>query len=297
MDWIERIDLNYGVLDVPLFTLSGTPVTLATLVVFAAIVAATWLFSFLVGKALIRGFKLRGVKDEGTVEVFRRLLHYAILATGLAIGLQTVGINLAALFAAGAFLAIGLGFAMQNIMQNFVSGVILLTERSITPGDVLQIEGRFVRVQKMGIRATIARSLDEEEIIVPNSMIVQSAVTNYTLKDSLYRLRCTVGVVYGSEMNLVRDTLARAAQDLPWRLKDREPVVLLMDFGDSSVNWEVSVWMDDPWKVRRARSELNQAIWWALKEAGVTIAFPQLDVHFDPPVMESLRDATRSSAA
>jgi small-conductance mechanosensitive channel len=254
MEWIKRIELDYGVLDVPLFTLAGTPVTLATLVVFAAIVAATWLVSFLVGKAVTRGFRLRGVKDEGTIEVFRRLIHYAILATGLAVGLQTVGINLAALFAAGAFLAIGLGFAMQNIMQNFVSGVILLTERSITPGDVLQIEGRFVRVQKLGIRATIAKTLDEEEIIVPNSVIVQSTVTNYTLKDSLYRLRCTVGVIYGSDMILVRDTLARAAQEVPWRIK-------------------------------------------ALKDAGITIAFPQLDVHFDPPVMESLGRLGRSDAA
>ena len=297
MDWIERIDLDYGALDVPLFTLAGTPVTLATLVVFAAIVAATWLLSFLIGKAVARAFKLRGVTDEGTVEVFRRLLHYAILATGLAIGLQTVGINLAALFAAGAFLAIGLGFAMQNIMQNFVSGLILLAERSITPGDVLQIEGRFVRVQKLGIRATIARSLDEEEIIVPNSVIVQSTVTNYTLKDSLYRLRCVVGVTYGSDMNLVRETLARTAESVSWRVADKEPVVLLTEFGSSSVDWEVSVWMDDPWRVRKARSELNQAIWWALQEAGITIAFPQLDVHFDPPVVDSFERRGRSSAA
>jgi small-conductance mechanosensitive channel len=297
MEWIEQIDWDYGALDVRLFTLAGTPVTLATLVVFAAIVAATWLVSYLVGKAVMRALRLRGVKDEGTIEVFRRLLHYAILATGLAIGLQTVGINLAALFAAGAFMAIGLGFAMQNIMQNFVSGVILLTERSIKPNDVLQIEGRFVRVQKLGIRATIAKTLDEEEIIVPNSVIVQSTVTNYTLKDSLYRLRCTVGVAYGSDMHQVGETLERAARDVPWRIKDRDPVVLLMGFGNSSVDWEVSVWMDDPWRVRRARSKLNQAIWWSLKEAGITIAFPQLDVHFDSPVIESLERVGRSSAA
>jgi small-conductance mechanosensitive channel len=297
MEWIEQIDWDYGALDVRLFTLAGTPVTVVTLVIFALIVAATGLLSFLVGKALMRALKLRGIKDEGTIEVFRRLLHYAVLATGLAIGLQTLGINLAALFAAGAFMAIGLGFAMQNIMQNFVSGVILLTERSIKPGNLLQIEGRFVRVQKLGIRATIARTLDEEEIIVPNAVIVQSTVTNYTLKDSVYRLRCTVGVIYGSDMNLVRDTLNRAAQEVPWRIKEREPVILLMGFGSSSVDWEVSVWMDDPWRVRRARSELNQAIWWSLKKAGIIIAFPQLDVHFDAPVMESLGGLSRSDAA
>ena len=119
---------------------------------------------------------------------------------------------LEALFAAGAVFAIGLGFAMQNIVQNFVSGVILLAERTIKPGDVLQVDGRFVKVRHMGIRSTICRTLDEEEIIVPNATIVQSTVTNYTLQDSLFRLRCTVGVVYGSDMVLVKNTLQRAAQ-------------------------------------------------------------------------------------
>ncbi|UCF68628.1 MAG: mechanosensitive ion channel [Acidobacteriota bacterium] len=272
-----------------MFILAGTPVTVATLIVFGVIVVLTFLVSHLIQKALTRALKLRKVKDEGTVEVARRLLHYLVLATGLAIGLETIGVNLSALFAAGAVFAIGLGFAMQNIMQNFVSGVILLTERSIKPGDVLQVEGRFVRVQRMGIRATIARTLDEEEIIVPNSSIVQATVTNYTLQDSLYRLRCTVGVVYGSDMRLVRKTLEQVATAVPWRVEQKEPVVLLIDFGSSSVDWEVSVWMDNPWRVRRAKSELNEAIWWALKQAGITIAFPQLDVHFDPPVTEALR--------
>lgn len=290
MGWLEKqLDLNSGPFDVPLFNLAGTPVTLATAIIFFLIIAVTFLLSFLIQKALAKTLRLRGVADEGSVEVARRLLHYAVVATGLAVGLQTVGVNLAALFAAGAFFAIGLGFAMQNIMQNFVSGVILLTERSIKPGDVLQVEGRFVKVQRMGIRATIARTLDEEEIIVPNAAIVQSTVTNYTLRDSIYRLRCGVGVVYGSDMALVRRTLERVAEGVAWRLQDRDPVVLLTGFGSSSVDYEVSVWMDDPWRVRRARSELNEAIWWALKEEGVTIAFPQLDVHFDPPVTEALR--------
>jgi small-conductance mechanosensitive channel len=292
MEWLQqRLDLEVPLLDFPLFNLGGTPVTVATVVIFLMIVLVTFIMSRLIQKALTRALMARKVKDEGTIEVARRLLHYAVLATGFAIGLQTIGINLAALFAAGAFFAIGLGFAMQNIMQNFVSGIILLTERSITPGDVLQIEGRFVRVLKMGIRATIAKSLDEEEIIVPNSSIVQSSVTNFTLGDHLYRLRSTVGVLYSSDMKVVRKTLERAAGAITWRIKEKDPIILLMEFGDSAVVWEVSVWMDEPWRVRKARSELNEAIWWALKEAGITIAFPQIDVHFDPPIEQALHRA------
>lgn len=293
MNWLqERLQLESGLLDFPLFSLAGTPITVATLIVFTVIIGLTFLVSYLIQKALARTLRLQKVKDEGTIEVARRLLHYLVVATGLAVGLQTIGINLSALFAAGAVFAIGLGFAMQNIMQNFVSGVILLTERTIKPGDVLQVDQRFVRVQKMGIRATIARTLDEEEIIIPNSGIVQANVTNYTLRDSLYRLRCTVGVVYSADMKLVREVLEGTADQIPWGMKDKKPVILLTAFGSSSVDWEVSVWMNDPWSVRRAKSELNEAIWWALKDAGITIAFPQLDVHFDPPALEAIRRAS-----
>jgi small-conductance mechanosensitive channel len=114
---------------------------------------------------------------------------------------------------------------------------------------------------------------------------------NYTLRDSMYRLRCKVGVVYGSDMRVVREVLETTAREISWRIGDKDPVILLAEFGSSSVDWEVSVWMDDPWRVRRAKSELNEAIWWALKEAGITIAFPQLDLHFDEPVVEALRRA------
>jgi small-conductance mechanosensitive channel len=293
MDWLQqRIDFDFGVLDTPLFTLAGTPITTATILVFALIVGLTFLVSHLIQKAVAKALRLRKIEDRGTIEVAHRLLHYVVLAIGLGIGLQTIGINLSALFAAGAVFAIGLGFAMQNIMQNFVSGLILLTERTIKPGDVIQVEQRFVRVQKMGIRATIAKTLDEEEMIIPNTAMVQGNVTNYTLRDSLYRLRCAVGVVYSSDMRLVRETLEQAARTVPWRLQDRDPVILLVDFGSSSVDWEVSVWMNDPWSVRRAKSDLFEAIWWALKEADVTIAFPQLDVHLDPPVVDAIRRAS-----
>lgn len=280
--------------DVRLFEIAGTSITVATLITFGAIVLVSALMSWIIQRTVQRLFRVRGVVDQGTLGVARRLTHYSVLGIGLAVGLQTIGINLSALFAAGALFAVGLGFAMQNIAQNFVSGMILLLERSIKPGDVLQVEGRFVKVTRMGIRATLARTLDDEEIIVPNSAIVQSTVTNYTLRDSYYRLRCPVGVLYGSDMKVVRRVLEQVATDFEARTKDLEPVVLLKEFGDSSVVFETSVWIDDPWAVMRRRSDLNEAIWWALKEADVTIAFPQLDVHFDPPVMRFLGEAKKA---
>lgn len=277
-------------LELPLFTIGGAPVTVARLALAALIAAATFVMSWVFQRAVTRLLGLRGVTREGTLGVARRLTHYFVLAVGFGTALETLGINLSTLFAAGAIFAIGLGFAMQNIAQNFVSGVILLVERSIKPGDVLEVEGRFVRVQEMGIRATIGQTLDDEEIIIPNSVIVQSTVKNYTLRDSICRLRASVGVVYASDMALVRRTLETVAGRMEWRSRAKEPVVLMTVFGDSAVIFEISLWIDDPWGMRRAKSQLNEAIWWAFKEQGIVIAFPQLDVHFD---RESLRALLR----
>jgi len=276
-------------LDRTFFTLGGTRVTFAGLMAVVLIAAATLVVSWIVQRLIARAYRLVGLTRPGPVAVVQRLVHYVILAVGFAVALDTLGVNLGALFAAGAIFAIGLGFAMQNIAQNFVSGVILLLERSIKPGDVLEVEGRFVQVREMGIRATIAHTLDEEEIIIPNSTIVQSTVKNYTLKDSIYRLRATVGVVYSSDMALVKKTLGQVAASMPWRNKTRDPVVLMVEFGDSAVVFEVSVWIDDPWVLRRARSDLNEGIWWAFKEKEIVIAFPQLDVHLDPEALAAMR--------
>jgi potassium efflux system protein len=275
-------------LGIELFTIAGTVVTVATVAIVLLFLAATALASRIVQGGIRRGFERRGVSDLGTIATTSRLAHYAIVALGLAIALDTVGVNLAALFAAGALFAVALGFAMQNIAENFVSGVILLVERAIKPGDVLEVEGRTVRVVQLGIRSTVARTRDEEDLIIPNSTLVSSTVTNFTLRDTVFRVRAEVGVVYGSDMALVRQVLERTARETPWRLKDRKPVVLMTGFGDNAVTWNVSVWIEDPWKGPDRRSDLHEALWVALQEAGIVIAFPQLDVHFDADVVRAL---------
>lgn len=276
-------------LEVRLFTIAGTPINTATIILFVLIIVGTMIVSRLLTRSLVRYVRRTGIRDEGTIAVATRLAHFIVLAVGFGIAIHTIGINLSALFAAGALFAVGIGFAMQNIAQNFVSGVILMVERTIKPGDVLSVEGQMVRVIQMGHRAIVARTLDDEDLIIPNSVLVQSTVKNYTLRDQLYRIRIDVGVVYGSDMKIVREALEQCAADFPGRNASKDPVILMTAFGDSSVNFEVSVWIDNAWNTRAARSRLHEAVWWKLKEAGVTIAFPQLDVHFDPPVVESVQ--------
>jgi potassium efflux system protein len=128
---------------------------------------------------------------------------------------------------------------------------------------------------------------------MPNSIFSQSAVKNFTLRDNEFRLGITVGVEYRSDMKKVIEVLEKTARDIPWRLPEPEPRILLMDFGDSAVIFAVYVNIDDPWKQRIYMSELRKAVWFAFKEAEITIAFHQVDIHFDPPVTEALTGLTK----
>ena len=282
-------------LNTELITLGGTKVTVTTIATFASVLVISWGVSRGLQAALRGAMQQRGVHDRPSVDVTARLLHYAVVFVGFGVALQIAGINLGSLFTAGAVFAVGIGFAMQNITQNFVAGVILLAERSITPGDVLELDGRVVRVLELRVRTTLVRTRDYEELIVPNSLLAQTSVKNYTMHDSLYRLRVVVGVAYGSDMALVRSTLEEVASAMPWPREDRTPHVLMVDFGSSSVDYEVAVWTDDPWLARARLSDIREAIWVAFEEKGIAIAFPQCDVHFDPPVVEAL-GAVRTAA-
>ncbi len=277
-----------------LFHIGETPISGATVITVLLILFASSVISRLVQRGMKRVFQFKGVDHEGTARATSRLVHYGVVLTGLGVALQTAGINLSALFAAGAIFAVGLGFAMQSIAQNFVSGVILLIERSIKPGDIIEISQGMVRVEKMGIRATIVQTRDGETLIVPNSSLIQSTVKNYTYDKKSVRVRISVGVVYSANMQTVFETLKHVARVCAegWKTGDMEQSVVMTGFGDNSVNFDVAVWTHDPWRYRQAISDLHDAVWWALKEQDVAIAFPQLDVHLDDQVIEALKGLT-----
>jgi small-conductance mechanosensitive channel len=273
-------------INIRIIAIGDHTITLGTVIVSVFIIAFSYAFSLLVQRGIKRA--LGSGEADASSYVSMRLAHYVIVWIGFSIALQTAGIDLRALFTAGAVFAVGIGFAMQNIAQNFVSGVILLVEHSIRPGDVLEIEGKQVRVVEMGIRSTRVRSRDDEVLIVPNSTLVQTTVRSYTLLDTLCRVRVGVGVAYSSDMEKVRTTLLETARALPERSQAKEPLLLLMNFGPSSVDWEVSIWIEDPWKLRPSASTLRYAVWNAFDKAGIRMAYPQVDVHLDEPVISAL---------
>jgi potassium efflux system protein len=280
----DAVHRTIDMINVRLLEIGGHPFTLATMIATVAIVTLSFSLSKLVQSGILRALG----PDHGSVHVATRISHYVIVIVGASVALQTAGLDLRGLFAAGALFAVGIGFAMQNVAQNFVSGVILLVEHSIRPGDVLEIEGKQVRVVEMGIRSTRVRSRDDEVLIVPNSTLVQATVRSYTLLDTLCRVRVTVGVAYSSDMRLVRSTLESAAESCGVRSRAKAPLVLLEAFGESSVVWEVSIWIEDPWVLRPSGSALREVIWNALRDKNIAIPYHQVDLHLDEPVLRAL---------
>lgn len=279
--------------DVATFPLTGSvddPFTLVDLVTLVSVVGAGWWLSRLLQRGLGRTMTRRG-SDLGVVASMQRLLHYLMMLIALATGLQAAGFDLSALFAASAVFAVGISFGLQNIVKNFVSGIILLVEQSIKPGDILTVDGTLVRVRELGVRATIAVTLDDDAVIIPNSMLIETSVVNHSLGSDVVRARAQVGVHYDSDLDRVRAALERAAQAFRPRELQHDPVVLLTAFGSSSVDFDVSIWVPHAFLRPRTLSKLRHALWDALQAEGVVIAFPQVDVHLDPAAVDALRGA------
>jgi small-conductance mechanosensitive channel len=266
-----------------LFELGGRSFTVATLFVVAGILVGSWLLTRLLRGIFRRALHRGGVASDGQVKSLEKLLNYVMMLVGTVAALQTAGVDLSAVLAASAVFAVGIGLGLQGVAMNFVCGIVLLVERSVKIDDVLEIDGKMCRVMEFGIRATRVRTPFEEDIIMPNGELVQKAITNLTLHDPLLRITVKVGVAYSSDLAQVRSTLDRITKSLSWTEEGKDAVILLTDFGPSSVDYDVSVWVRDPWRRGSYRSQLREAIWEGFRKDGIVIAFPQLDVHLDAP--------------
>ena len=205
------------------------------------------------------------------------LLNYTILAVGFFLALAVLGMDLTKMTVlAGAF-GVGIGFGLQSVVNNFVSGLILLFERPIHVGDTVQVGSLQGRVRRIGIRASIVRTMQGAEIIVPNAQLITEQVTNWTLSDQLRRLDLPVGVNYGSEPKKVIELLETVARAHPKVLQDPAPRGLFMSYGDSSINFELRAWTEQTNSVQ-VHSDLTVAIYDAVYAAGISFPFPQRDV-------------------
>ena len=224
-----------------------------------------------------------------------RALQYAIaqvvsnivLVVGIFFVLENAGIHLAALTVFAGAVGVGVGFGLQNIASNFISGLVILAERPITIGDRVEVAGITGRVQQIRARSTVIMTSDNIAMIVPNSKFIDSPVTNWQYGDPRVRFRLPVGVAYGSDVNKVREALIAAAREHPATLEDPQPAAFLEKFGDSTIDFELVVWSEQMSnRPRRFRSELNYLIYEHLTTAGVEIPNPQRDLHIRSGILK-----------
>jgi len=210
------------------------------------------------------------------------LLNYVILTLGFLLALGTLGLDLTKVTVlAGAF-GIGLGFGLQSIVNNFVSGLILLFERPIHVGDIVQMGDLLGEVTRIGIRASTVRTYHGADIIVPNAQLVTDRVTNWTLSDRRRRIDVPVGVDYGSAPEKVVEVLEAVARGHPQVLKEPPPQAVFMAFGDSSINFELRAWTNQFERWPKIQTELAAGVYAALHGAGMSLPFPQREIRILP---------------
>ena len=206
-------------------------------------------------------------------------MRYTIVFMGLYVALRSVGVQLDSLLVVFGAVGVGIGFGLQNIANNFVSGLILMSERPVKLGDVVDVGGVLGTVERIGIRATTLRKFDQTQSIVPNGDLISQTVTNWTLDDKRVRIDFIVGVAYGSDTRLVGTILQDLLSANESVLEDPEPRVLFVEFGDSSLNFRVLAYVANVSDRLTTQSELHFAIDEAFRKNDVEIPFPQRDLH------------------
>jgi len=217
--------------------------------------------------------------DPGASHAINKLLHYFVMMMGFLLVMSTLGLDMKSFTVLGGALGVGIGFGLKNFVDNFISGLILLFERPIKVGDRVVVDSDLGVVKRIGLRSTVIQTFDYAELIVPNSQFISAKVTNMTLSSTTARLKIPLGVAYGSDIPRVIALLQEAGAANPRVSKDPAPLALMLQFGASSLDFELQVWLPDIIDLALARSEICQEIARRFQEAGIEIPFPQCDVH------------------
>ena len=209
-----------------------------------------------------------------------KALKITLLTIAVVVALGSLGINLSAFAFIGGAIGVGVGFGLQKVVSNLVSGIILLLDRSIKPGDVIEIDETYGRIQSLGARYVSVATRDRTEYLIPNEDLITNQVINWSFSDTHVRLKIIVGISYNSDVHEVMRLMVEAAQEIPRVLESPKPVCQLKNFGDNSIDMELRIWISDPQNgVSNVSSAVRLAIWDTFKEHDIEIPFPQRDVH------------------
>ena len=288
--WIRLTDLTGATL----FSVGGAPVTAGDIVQALFILLIGFLLSRSIRYAIRRFGAKESVGTQASLYTLSRLTHYTIIVLAVLIALGSIGLDFSNLALVAGALSVGIGFGLQSIVNNFVSGLVILFERSLRVGDYIELDtGLTGTVKAINVRSTLINTNDNIDIVVPNSEFVTTRLTNWTLGERILRVRIPFGVAYGTDKELVRKAAIEATEAVPYTLthmRGREPDVWLVDYGDNSLNFLLLVWVNREGARRPTRT--RAAYLWALEtkfqEYGVEIPFPQRDLHLRsgwPPAM------------
>ncbi|MCH8274273.1 MAG: mechanosensitive ion channel [Armatimonadetes bacterium] len=277
MNWMQQV-LDWATR--PLVEIGAWEVTALNILALILLPVAVFLVARTVRRVLLNRVLKRSPLDRGMQNTIATMTYYVLLFVGLLAVLSSIGINITSLTVFTGALGLGVGIGLQEVARNFISGLVLLMARPIKPGDRIEVGDLEGDIRRIGTYSTIVVTLDDAAVIVPNSWLLENNLVNWTHTGERRRLRIPIGVHYNSDPALVRTTLLQVAEESPDVIAEPKPEVLLTEFGDSSVNFELLVWTHTHvFRPRLLRSKLYFAIHAALKENEIEIPYPQRDLH------------------
>jgi len=265
----------------PIFTVSGQGISAVSFLYFVFVIVVSVLFARLFTRFLQRNVYSKTEIEKGAQYTLSRLVRYVTVTIGFLIGLQMIGFDLSVLTVFGGLFGVGIGFGLQNIFSNFASGLILLLERPIQVGDIVELDGILGKVEEIRFRVAVVNTFDNESIIVPNSDLVSKKVTNWSYGgDTTLRLRIPIGVDYGTDIEKVENILLEiAGEEEKIMSEPQPPQVFFKEHADSSLNFELRVWISDPRDRITVRDNVRRKIDDRFNREGIGIPFPQRDVY------------------
>ncbi|MBB3169596.1 mechanosensitive ion channel family protein [Simiduia aestuariiviva] len=273
------------ILSFALIDYEGYRLTVFGLTKMLAVLIAGVIISNLVQRSIMRIAHLKRTFDARAAYSFGRILHYGIMTLAIILSLSVAGFDFTKLAIIAGALSVGIGFGLQGIANNFISGIIMLFERNINVGDVVELQsGIFGTIKEINVRSTLINTPDNMDVLIPNSEFLSGQVTNWTLREGLVRFRIPFGVAYGTDKDKMREVIIQAANALSITVND-EPDhgtrVFMTGFGDSSLDFVLAVWVSDE-AAKRPTTTKSEYLWTlesALKRNGFEIPFPQRDLH------------------
>lgn len=266
-------------LEIELLRIRDYSISVYTIIAILLIILFTKLVLYIIKKAIFRKHANRKI-DKGNAYALYQIFKYVIWLVSFAMILESLGISVTVLIAGSAALLVGIGLGLQQTFNDVISGFILLSERSIKVGDILEIDDDVVKIQDIGFRTSKGLNRDEISIIIPNSLITTNKVINWSHQSNLTRFKISVGVAYGSDIDLVCRVLEESTRQHKEISNELEIDIRFQDFGTSSLDFQILFYSENIFQIEKVKSDIRKIIDRNFRKNGITVPFPQVDLHY-----------------